>query len=386
MHVSAIIAAAGSGTRLGTDRAKPLIELAGRTILQRSVDAFVASVRIDEIAVALAADLARHPPAYLSHRDTPIAIVEGGARRQDSVANAFDAVGARADVIVIHDAARPFVSEDLIARTIDAAAADGAAVAALPAHDTVKVGTADRLVARTLPRDTIFLAQTPQAFRRDVLAAAIARGRAGSRATDEAALAEEAGHLVRLVDGDRANIKITVPADLAFAQGLVTLGAPPASMRVGTGYDLHRLVERRPLVLGGVHVPFAFGLKGHSDADALCHAVTDAILGGASAGDIGAHFPDTDPRWAGASSVELLRQAAGIVRARGFGVENVDAVIIAERPKMLPYADEMSRNIAAAIGIDPARVTVKGKTNEGVGELGRGEAIAVHAVALLRGI
>jgi 2-C-methyl-D-erythritol 4-phosphate cytidylyltransferase/2-C-methyl-D-erythritol 2,4-cyclodiphosphate synthase len=383
MHVSAIIAAGGLGTRLGGDRPKQLIELDGRTILERSLAPFLHSNRIDEIAVAVPSDLARTPPPFLLQSQKPVAIVEGGPRRQDSVANAFDAIGARSDIIVIHDAARPFVSEDLIARTIDAAAADGAAIAAVQASDTVKLASEDRFVSRTLPRGSIFLAQTPQAFRRDVLAAAIALGRGGSQATDEAALAEEAGHRVRLVEGDHHNLKVTTPSDLAFARGVIGGSSVPV-LRVGTGYDLHRLVERRPLILGGVHIPFAFGLKGHSDADALCHAVTDAILGGAAAGDIGGHFPDTDPQWAGANSLDLLRQAAAIVRDRGFSVENVDAVIVAERPKMLPYAAQMSRNLAAAIGVDAACVMVKGKTNEGIGELGRGEAIAVHAVALLR--
>lgn len=385
MYVAAIIPAAGRGTRLGDDRPKQLIELGGRTILERSVDAFVRSARVHEIAVALPPDVSRTLFPFLLNRDKPIAIIEGGARRQDSVANAFDLVGPRADVIVIHDAARPFVSEDVIARTIDAATETGAAIAALAAHDTIKLASVDGFVDRTLPRETIFLAQTPQAFRRDVLAAAIARGRAGSTATDEAALAEEAGYRVRLVDGDRANIKITTPADLTFARGLAR-DATPATVRIGTGYDLHRLVERRPLILGGVHIPFAFGLKGHSDADALCHAITDAILGAASAGDIGSHFPDADPRWANANSIDLLRQAAAIVRGRGFEVQNVDAIVIAERPKILPYAAQMARNVADAIGIDAGSVMVKGKTNEGVGELGRGEAIAVHAVAALRGL
>jgi 2-C-methyl-D-erythritol 4-phosphate cytidylyltransferase / 2-C-methyl-D-erythritol 2,4-cyclodiphosphate synthase len=385
MRVSAIIAAGGTGTRLGSTQPKQLIELGGRTILQRSLDVFISSPRIDDVVVALAPDLLARPPAFLVDREKPVVLVAGGARRQDSVASAVAALPPDVAVVVIHDAARPFVTQELIARTIDAAAADGAAIAAVPAQDTVKHATASGLIDRTLPRDEIYLAQTPQAFRREVLMDAIAKGRSGSSATDEAALAEEAGHPVRLVEGDRQNIKITTPSDLAFARGLIASGVNGGLVRIGAGYDLHRLVERRPLVLGGVHIPFAFGLKGHSDADAVCHAVTDAVLGAAAAGDIGTHFPDTDPRWAGASSLELLRKSAALVRERGFAVENVDVVIIAERPKMLPHVAEMARNLGAALGIDPARVSIKGKTNEGIGELGRGEAIAVHAVALLRG-
>ncbi len=186
-----------------------------------------------------------------------------------------------------------------------------------------------------------------------------------------------------LVDGEETNIKITTPADLKLAE-VIAGGKPARTGRAGIGYDLHRLVEGRPLILGGVPIPFERGLVGHSDADAVCHAVTDAILGAASAGDIGRHFPDTDPKWKDASSIELLRQAAQIVRADGYEVGNVDATVIAERPKLLPYVDQMRAAVAAAIGIPVDRISIKGKTNEGVGAIGRGEAIAVHAIALIR--
>jgi 2-C-methyl-D-erythritol 4-phosphate cytidylyltransferase/2-C-methyl-D-erythritol 2,4-cyclodiphosphate synthase len=253
-------------------------------------------------------------------------------------------------------------------------------VAAVAARDTVK--QADGSVVRaTLDRRTIFLAQTPQAFRRDVLRDALALS---GDATDEASLAEQAGHAVRIVEGEATNIKITTPEDLAMAEAINRGGgAPAADVRVGTGYDLHRLVEGRLLILGGVTVPFDRGLAGYSDADAVCHAVTDAILGAAAAGDIGRHFPNTDPQWQGASSIDLLRRAAAVVRGMGLTVVNVDATVIAERPKLAPHVDAMRANLAEALGVSADRISVKGKTNEGVGELGRGEAIAVHAVALL---
>ncbi|MDE3156154.1 MAG: 2-C-methyl-D-erythritol 4-phosphate cytidylyltransferase [Acidobacteriota bacterium] len=392
MHVAAIIAAGGRGQRLGDAVPKQFLELAGRSILQRTVEAFEASPDIHEIVVVLPADTAAAPPAWLGQgASKPRRVVAGGERRQDSVANGFAAVEATADLVVIHDAARPFVSRDLIARTIRAAAEAGAAIAALPARDTVKQGrrdgtgtTAAWTIDATLPRETIFLAQTPQAFRCEVLRAAMAVARAGADVTDEAALAERAGHPVRLVEGEAANLKITTREDLAFARGLLaSRDGGRGTMRVGTGYDLHRLVEGRPLILGGVTIPHTLGLAGHSDADAICHAVTDAILGGAGAGDIGRHFPDSDPQWRGASSLDLLARAAAMVREAGFGVENVDVVVIAERPKLAPHVPAMAANVARAIGIDATAVSIKGKTNEGVGELGRGEAIAVHAVALL---
>jgi 2-C-methyl-D-erythritol 4-phosphate cytidylyltransferase/2-C-methyl-D-erythritol 2,4-cyclodiphosphate synthase len=366
----------------------------GRPILERTVTAFVAHPSIAELVVALPEDLAADAPEYLGAAakaaGKAIRVVAGGARRQDSVGNAFRAVDPASDVIVVHDAVRPFASAALITRTIAAAAASGAAVAALAARDTVK--RIDRtghrnVVAETLPRELIFLAQTPQAFRREVLRDALAVG-ATEEATDEASLAERAGHRVEIVEGEPTNIKVTSPEDLeaaeAIARGLPVDGGA-ALLRIGTGYDLHRLVAGRPLVLGGVTIPFARGLLGHSDADAVCHAVTDAVLGAAAAGDIGRHFPDSDPQWKGASSLDLLRRAMTVVRARGYRVVNVDVVVIADQPKLGPHLEAMRASLAGALGLTTACVSIKGKTSEGVGDIGRGEAIATHAVALLLG-
>jgi 2-C-methyl-D-erythritol 2,4-cyclodiphosphate synthase len=279
------------------------------------------------------------------------------------------------------------------------------------------------MVAETLPRETIFLAQTPQAFRRDVLQAALAAGE-GADATDEAALAERAGHPVRIVTGEEANIKITTAEDLILAEAIAAACSARAfalqggehafarhgenrsvelhgqesavatkerealsrasSARVGTGYDLHRLVEGRPLVLGGVTIPSERGALGHSDADVICHAVTDAILGAACLGDIGRHFPDTDPRWKDASSLDLLARACALVAAQDLEVGNVDITVILEKPKIKDHVASMRASVARAIGIEVAGVSIKGKTNEGVDAAGRGEAIAAHAVALIR--
>jgi len=272
------------------------------------------------------------------------------------------------------------VTDETIRRTVAAAIQSGAAIAALPAHDTVKRATGDGLVVATLPRDAIYLAQTPQAFRLAVLTDALARE---GDATDEAMLAEQAGHPVRVVEGDRRNLKITTPDDLAMAESLIGLTLP--AMRIGNGYDLHLLTAGRPLILGGVTIPFEKGLQGHSDGDAVCHAVTDAVLGASGAGDIGRHFPDTDPAWKGANSLDLLRRAAGIVRAAGFAVVNIDVVVIAQRPKLVPHLDSIRANLAGALGCGASQIGVKGKTNEGVDSMGAGESIAVHAVALLMG-
>jgi 2-C-methyl-D-erythritol 4-phosphate cytidylyltransferase / 2-C-methyl-D-erythritol 2,4-cyclodiphosphate synthase len=380
VFVSAIIAAGGRGLRFGGSSPKQLLTLGGRPILARSVDAFVACDVISEIVVALPADLAAAPPSYLEQRGKPVIVVSGGDQRRASVANAFARVSERAEIVVIHDAARPLVSADLIRRTVAAASETGAAIAALRAHDTVKQTNGEGGITATLPRERIYLAQTPQAFRVPVLRDAL---RLAGEATDEAMLAERAGHTVRVVDGDPRNLKITTPDDLTMAEHFTTGLAQVPALRIGNGYDLHRLVPGRPLILGGVRIPFDKGLEAHSDGDVICHAVTDAVLGAAGAGDIGGHFPDTDSAWKNADSIELLRRASAIVGAAGYAIVNVDVVVIAQRPKLAPHAAAIRGNVAGALGCDASQVSVKGKTNEGVDSMGAGESIAVHAVALL---
>ena len=419
MFVTAILAAGGRGRRFGA-RLKQLVEIGGRPMLERSADAFLAHPAIDEIVVALPDQLVSNPPAYLRDRAKAIRVVGGGERRQDSVGNAFRAASPGSEVFVIHDAARPFVSADLITRTLEAAAESGAALAALAARDTVKradqraldqkPASAGLLVAETLRRETIYLAQTPQAFRRHVLHDALAIGeRDAIDATDEAALAERAGHQVRIVEGEATNIKITTAEDLPIAEAIAeslriadfirsstgserpelvegrnSKSAMPRTGRAGTGYDLHRLIEGRPLVVGGVTIASDRGPLAHSDGDVVCHAITDALLGALSLGDIGGHFPDTDPRWKDASSVDLLSRAAALVAERGYEVGNVDITVILETPKLRDHIDAMRQSVGRAIGIDAARVSIKAKTNEGVDAIGRGEAIAAHAIALIR--
>jgi 2-C-methyl-D-erythritol 4-phosphate cytidylyltransferase/2-C-methyl-D-erythritol 2,4-cyclodiphosphate synthase len=419
MHVTAIIAAGGRGERFGSAQPKQLLTVGGRPILERSVEAFLGHPAVDAVVVALPQALVDDPPRYLTPGagagNKPLRLVAGGDRRQDSVANAFRAVEAASDIVVIHDAARPFVSADLITRTIAAAAKSGAAVAAVAARDTVKRSPAApagrRTVSETLPRDTIYLAQTPQAFQRDVLEQALVGASDHALdATDEATLVERGGHTVQIVEGEASNIKITVAGDLAIGETIAetlriadrgvpndfglgesairhppsALAAPARTGRAGTGYDLHRLVEGRPLVLAGVTIPSDRGALGHSDADVVCHAVTDAILGAVCLGDIGRHFPDTDPAWKDASSLDLLRRVVALAAGEGYEVGNVDVTVILESPKIRGYVDAMRAAVAAAIGVDVSRVSINGKTNEGVDAIGRGEAIAAHAVALVR--
>src|SRR5512140_510214 len=343
MHVAAIIAAAGRGRRLGAEVPKQILDLGGRPMLQWSLDAFLSCGRIDDLVVVVPSEWIDAPPACLRH--ARIRLAAGGERRRDSVADGCAAVPEEADIVLIHDAARPLVDVATIEAAIDAAAEAGAAIVALPARDTIKwsaagdsgspIGGAGRTVERTLPRERVHLAQTPQAFRREVLRAAVQLGLGGVEATDEAALAEQAGYPVRLVAGSVRNIKVTTADDLVIAEALVkaesrgagarTSGSPgQPTFRIGSGYDLHRFADGRRLILGGVEIPFERGLMGHSDADVVAHAVADAILGAAGIGDIGLLFPPEDDRWRDANSIELLRAAMRRVHDAGYRVVSAD--------------------------------------------------------------
>jgi len=372
--------AAGRGDRLGAEKPKQFIELGGRTLLQRSVAAFDQHPEIVHLVVVLAPGLTGDGPSLTGPVARPCTFVEGGARRQDSVANGVAALPADVDVVLVHDAARPFISAELIDRVLEGVSTHGAAVPAIPVRDTVKRMDLERkTVAATIPRQEIWLAQTPQGFRRDVLTRAIASGQQDELATDEAMLAERAGHGVAIVAGDEGNMKITTPADLAAAKYRVE----PSVTRVGTGYDLHRLVDGRPLVLAGVTLSPDRGPIGHSDGDVVCHALIDAIFGAAAAGDIGRHFPNTDQAWKDAAGLDLLEKAIGVLDGLGWTVSNVDVTVILEAPKLTPSVLDMRKNLARVLSLPLEAVSVKAKTNEGVDAVGRGEAIAAHAVAMV---
>ena len=349
-------------------------------MLRRSVETFDAHPRVAEIVVVLPEELVAAGASLVGPTTRPARIVSGGSRRQDSVRLGVAGLSAAPELILIHDAARPFADAALIDRVIEGARDAGAAVPAVQARDTVKrVTAAGGLVRETIPRDEVWLAQTPQGFQRAVLAEALAAGaRDGADVTDEAMLAERAGHPVRVVPGDPGNVKITTAGDLASARARLS-----GAMRVGTGYDLHRLVEGRTLVLAGVVIPFQNGPLAHSDGDVVCHAVVDAMLGAAAAGDIGQHFPNTDPRWKNAAGLDLLARSAELARASGWTTASVDVTVVLERPKLAPHLPAIRQALAACLGIAVDRVSVKAKTNEGVDAVGRGEAIAAQAVAVL---
>lgn len=376
--VGVILVAGGRGTRAGTAMPKQLLELGGRTVLQRSVAAFDAHPAVSVIVVVVPADLLPEAPALVGSTRVDCRFVVGGARRQDSVRAGFEAMPEGPSVILVHDAARPFVDAPLIDRVILAARRTGAVVPGVPARDTVKrVPAAGYLVAATIPRDEIWMAQTPQGFSRQVLEEAVALGASGVEATDEAMLAEQAGRPVEVVHGDDRNVKITTADDVMRAKQQFE-----QTPRVGTGYDLHRLVAGRTLVLAGEVLPFEAGPLGHSDGDVVCHALADAMFGAIGAGDIGQHFSNTDPRWKDVAGLDLLGRSVSILAERGWRPANVDVTVVLERPKLIPHLPAIRRNLAAVLGLAVDQVSVKGKTNEGVDAVGRGEAIAAHAVAV----
>jgi 2-C-methyl-D-erythritol 4-phosphate cytidylyltransferase/2-C-methyl-D-erythritol 2,4-cyclodiphosphate synthase len=379
MHVGVIIVAAGRSERMRSTVPKPLLELGGRSLLRRSVEAFDEHPLVQELVVVLPRDLVGDGPTLVGSTRRPCRVVAGGERRQDSVRQGLAELSQDTDLVLIHDAARPFVDRPLIDRVIEAAGESGAAVPAVPARDTVKRTDAARgFVSETIPRDQIWLAQTPQGFRRPVLVGAVQREDASADVTDDAMLVERAGHPVRVVQGDERNVKITTPDDLVSARARLTV-AP----RVGTGYDLHRLADGRALVLAGVAIGGGRGPVAHSDGDVVCHALVDAILGAAGEGDIGRHFPDTDPQWKDSRGLDLLARAVSLVDRSGFSVANVDVTVILERPKLAGHAQEMRANLAKTLGVTVSQVSVKAKTNEAMDAVGRGEAIAAHAVAML---
>jgi 2-C-methyl-D-erythritol 4-phosphate cytidylyltransferase/2-C-methyl-D-erythritol 2,4-cyclodiphosphate synthase len=386
-----VVAAAGRGERLRSPDNKAFVPLGGKPLVSYALEAFRACDEIGELVLVVAAeDVERARRELLSGGAAKSErAVAGGAQRQESVAAALAEVSLGSDLVIIHDGARPFVKPELIRRCLEGAAAGGAAIAALPSTDTVKEVSPEGAVVATLDRGRLWLVQTPQAFRRDLIVRAHQEAaEAGVLGTDDASLVERIGHAVQVVMGDTDNVKITWPEDVrraehALARNREVMPGRPA-IRSGIGYDAHRFAQDRPLVLAGVKVRAEGGLLGHSDADVVCHAVCDALLGAIGAGDIGQHFPDTDPRYAGISSLSLLERVSRLVRDSGWEIENVDAVVVAEEPRIAPYIAEMRRALGEAMEIEAGRVSVKGKTTEGMGFTGRGEGIASQAIAVLR--
>ena len=379
--ISAVLVAAGSSTRMGFDKLS--FDLGGETVLHRSIRAFAQCPQITEL-VLVAGKNREFVAQQAADCPKPVQIVVGGATRAESAKNVCWLRTESWWQCTMP--ARPFVSAVVITAALEAAARCGAAAPAVPVKDTIKAAARgdgktvppDCAVHATPDRSTLYAVQTPQCFDRAAYLAALeeldeTRARL---VTDDCSLFELTGRPVQLTQGDYANLKITTREDLPRpAQRKET------EMRIGHGYDVHRLVEQRKLILGGVEIPFEKGLLGHSDADVLTHAVMDAVLGAAALGDIGQHFPDNDPEYAGADSLKLACRVAQILKEHGWRIENIDATLLCQRPKLAPHIPAMRANLAAAFGLPVEAVSVKATTEEHLGFTGEGLGIAAHAVA-----
>ncbi len=350
---------------------KQFAPIGGVPVIIKSALAFERCAEISDIIIAAReCDIAQIRALCGECRLTKTNVfVTGGMSRTESARRAF-AAARGADIIMVHDGARPFVTEAVIERVAAAATEHGASVPAIPVKDTIKQIDENGFSAGTPDRAALRAVQTPQAFRYEIYEKMMS---SGLEATDDAGLAEALGIPVKLVPGDPSNIKITTPDDLPKEETKM--------LRIGYGYDVHLLAENRRLIIGGVDIPYELGLLGHSDADVLVHAVMDAMLGALALGDIGKHFPDSDPKYRGADSIELLKHVTALIKEQGYTVSNLDCTINAEKPKLAPYIVKMRENIAVACGCDVSRVSVKATTEEGLGLAGKG--IGATCVCLL---
>jgi 2-C-methyl-D-erythritol 4-phosphate cytidylyltransferase/2-C-methyl-D-erythritol 2,4-cyclodiphosphate synthase len=385
--VAAVIVAAGRGLRAGGgDIPKQYRPLAGESVLALTLRAFRAVADIAPVQAVIHPDDRALYAAATQGLDLPPPVA-GGATRQGSVLAALEALApASPAFVLIHDAVRPFASPALLERAIAAARESGAAVPAVPVADTVKSVDAEGRITATLPREQLRAIQTPQAFAFAPLLAAHRRARDTGRDdfTDDAALAEWAGLPVSTFPGEAANIKLTTPEDFARAETMLQPSDIRTDIRTGMGFDVHAFVPGERVMLGGIAIAHDRALSGHSDADVVLHALVDAILGALADGDIGAHFPPSDPQWKGAASDRFLAFAVQRVALRGGVIAHLDVTLVCEAPKIGPHRDAMRARIAAIAGVDVGRVAVKATTSEGLGFTGRREGIAAYATATIR--
>lgn len=380
MSVWAIIAAAGSGSRMGGDKVKTLQILGGRACICYSVERL--RPHVDGIIIAARqADILSYKEALSLHGLSADAYVLGGQNRKDSVRSALKALPEDCDLVLVHDGARPLLSQALIERVLESARRFGSGVPALPITDTVKRINMDGQSVDSLERQPLRTVQTPQAFHRTLIQSAY--DEVDGMAPDDASLVEQLGVPVHLVPGEVNNIKLTLPGDLERAEEILRGSLLP---RVGIGYDVHRLAAGRRLVLCGMEIPFEKGLLGHSDADVAVHALMDALLGAAGLQDIGQQFPDSDAAYEGIDSLLLLQQTLKLLSGQGLMPFNADIVIVAEKPKLAPYVPAMRERLAGALKLPEGRVSVKATTSEGLGFEGRGEGISARAVVMIHGL
>lgn len=383
--VEAIVVAAGSGRRMGGID-KLALMIGGKSVLQRSVEAVLCTPGIGRLILCVRQQDVVRLGLWLeqlpARGDKPFAVIAGGEERSQTVQRSLDALSSDCEYVLIHDAARPMCTVDIMERALSLVKAHGAVMAGTKAQDTIKQVDEFGRISQTPPREEMWHGQTPQVFRRDWLIKAhkIATEQ-NWPSTDDAMLLEKCGYDVHIFDAGQANIKITHPQDLLLARVLVSNGPP--IWRAGHGIDAHRLVEGRRLILCGVDIPFEKGLFGHSDADVATHALMDALLGAAGLGDIGLMFPDTDACYKDADSVELLCNVMEHLHEASWQIGNADITIVAQKPKISPYRDRMREKLAAAMGIEISQISVKATTTEGMGYEGSGEGITAHAMVML---
>ena len=374
-----VVVAAGGGIRFGGPEPKQFLDLCGSTVLARSIRCLADHPDVEGVVVVLSrSEIGSANETAIREIDGVVNVVEGGATRAESCLNGLRAAAGAACVLV-HDAARPAASPELVDRVVQATLRHGAAIPVLPLRDTIKEVSPEGTVLQTPDRERLSAAQTPQGARTDWLIEALERSMSGS-VTDEASALEAAGRTVYVVEGDPGNLKITTLEDLETLRRKLGEGE---GMRIGSGYDVHRFGGEQPLVLAGVPFPGETGLVGHSDADVVLHAVMDALLGAAGMGDIGQHFPPTDPAYKGADSRLLTRTVLDMVSRAGFRIGNVDITVLAERPRIGPRLEEMKTALSGLLELKPSEIGLKATTLEGMGALGRSEGIGCQAVALL---
>ena len=377
-----LILAGGSGSRVGSDIPKQYLNLGGVPVIRRTVEVFFSHPAIELIQVVIGAEDSERSGAALAGLGLP-APVTGGATRQNSGMRGLEALEtAEPEYVLIHDAARPFVDHGTIDRVVRALEQASAVLPAVPVTDTLKRGAGSpAIVTATVDRQDMWRAQTPQGFRfTEILSAH--RAATGLELTDDTAVAEHAGMTVSLVPGAEDNFKITTQEDLRRAERMAA--AMTGETRIGIGFDVHAFGEGDKLILCGVEIPHDQALEGHSDADVALHAVTDALLGAIAEGDIGSHFPPSDPHWRGAPSRVFLEHAAALVTGRGGSIGNIDLTIICEAPKVGPHRDAMRQSLSEILKIEAGRVSVKATTTEKLGFTGRGEGIAAQAAVTVR--
>ncbi len=389
-YTSAVITVGGSGTRMKSENGttKQFIEIHGIPVVVRTLLEFQKSPYIDEIVIVAKADELNFYTEIINEYNLSKVrrITKGGKTRQESVLNGFKAISHKSEYVAIHDGVRCLITQENIKNVIKTAYAGGASAAATKIYDTLKMTDATMTVVDTPDREKAWAAQTPQVFKTDIYrACAFSAEKEGLTVTDDCMLVENYGFKIKLVDCGRNNLKITTPDDLILAEAILRSRNEIGGnrMRIGHGYDVHRLVKGRKFILGGVEIPHETGLYGHSDADVLLHAVMDAVLGALGLGDIGLHFPDKDPKYKGISSVLLAKETAKLLSDEGYRISNIDATVILQLPKLRPYIDEMRKNIADIYSVDISQINVKATTEEGLGFTGNQEGVSAHAVCVI---